>query len=134
MKRSEARILNTHTGSLPRPSDLAELILTREQGQPIDEAAFKQRAREAVHEVVARQAEIGLDVINDGEMSKPSYSTYVKDRLSGFDGESRPPRGGLVEAEDFPGYVRQVAPPQSRVRFPTAWAVSIARGFGRTSC
>jgi len=119
MKRSETRILTTHTGSLPRPSDLAELILTREQGQPIDEAAFEQRAREAVHEVVAHQAEIGRDVINDGEMSKPSYSTYVKDRLSGFEGESRPPRGGLVEAEDFPGYVRQVDPSQSRVRFPT---------------
>ena len=119
MRRSETHILTTHTGSLPRPADLAEMMLRREEGQPVDEAVLENRVREVVRETVQQQAEIGLDVINDGEMSKPSYSTYVKDRLSGFNGPSQRPFGGSLEAEDFPGYVRSVSPSQNRVRFPS---------------
>ena len=118
MRHSETHILTTHTGSLQRPPDLVELMLQREEGRIVDEAALDNRVREVVRDTVQQQADIGLDVINDGEMSKPSYSTYVKDRLTGFDGPSRPPFGGGLEAEDFPGYARTVNPSQSRVRFP----------------
>ena len=119
VQRSQSHLLTTHTGSLPRPSDVTEMMLAREEGQPIEEAALTSRIEQAVRDVVAHQTKTGLDVINDGEMSKPSYSTYVKDRLSGFEGASRPRVGGSLEAEDFPGYVRAVNPSQSRVRFPT---------------
>lgn len=86
MKRSTERFLTTHTGSLPRPDDLIRIMYAKEEGVPVDHAALKARIREAVAEVVRRQAEAGVDLINDGEMSKPSYATYVKDRLDGFGG------------------------------------------------
>ena len=119
MRRSERRLLTTHTGSLPRPPDLVTLMLAREAGEPVDEALLARRVAEATREVVTRQADAHIDVVNDGEMSKPSYSTYVKDRLSGFDGEGRPPSGGTVEAEDFPGYARAADPSRAQLRFPT---------------
>jgi len=119
MQRSQSRILTTHTGSLPRPAELVELMLQREEGRAVDAADLSNQIDAAVREVVERQVELGIDVVNDGEMSKPSYSTYVKDRLSGFEGPSHRPLGGTAEAEDFPGYVRPVDPAQSRVRFPS---------------
>lgn len=81
-------IPTTHTGSLPRPDDLIQLVWAIEDGIPVDTAALERRVAEAVDECVRRQVEAGLTVVNDGEMSKPSYATYVKDRLSGFEGES----------------------------------------------
>ena len=84
MKRSTERFLTTHTGSLPRPDDLIRMMYAKEEGVPVDPAALKARIRQAVAEVVRRQAEAGIDLINDGEMSKPSYATYVKDRLDGL--------------------------------------------------
>ncbi|MGH1488825.1 MAG: cobalamin-independent methionine synthase II family protein [Acidimicrobiales bacterium] len=81
-------ILTTHTGSLPRPDDLIQMIWAREDGIPVDDAAIAERVAEAVTECVRRQSEAGLSIVNDGEMSKPSYATYVKDRLDGFAGES----------------------------------------------
>ncbi|HYQ99722.1 MAG TPA: cobalamin-independent methionine synthase II family protein [Casimicrobiaceae bacterium] len=86
MKRSTERFLTTHTGSLPRPEDLIRAMYAKEEGVPVDLAALEQRVGSAVEEVVRKQAEAGVDVINDGEMSKPSYATYIKDRLSGFGG------------------------------------------------
>jgi 5-methyltetrahydropteroyltriglutamate--homocysteine methyltransferase len=86
MKRSTERFLTTHTGSLPRPEDLIRMMYAREEGVPIDSAALAERVASAVEEVVRKQAEAGVDVVNDGEMSKPSYATYVKDRFSGFGG------------------------------------------------
>src|SRR5687768_13908950 len=88
MKRSVDRILTTHTGSLPRPPDLVELIFDREEGREVDGAAFDERVRSAVAEVVEKQVGCGVDVVNDGEMGRVSYATYVKDRLTGFGGES----------------------------------------------
>lgn len=88
-------ILTTHTGSLPRPDDLVRMIMQREDGVPV--SGFDDRVREAVAEVVGRQVELGLDVVNDGEMSKFGYSTYVRDRLTGFEGEEADP---LVRADD----------------------------------
>ena len=88
MKRSTTRILTTHTGSLPRPWDLVDLLLAKERGQLTDRAAFDSRVRDSVAEVVRKQIDAGVDVLNDGEQGKFSYSTYVKDRLTGFEGES----------------------------------------------
>src|SRR2546421_9456027 len=84
--RSTDRFLTTHTGSLPRPDDLIQMMYARESGVPVDGAAVAARVRSAVTEVVKKQAEAGIDVMNDGELSKPSYATYIKDRLAGFGG------------------------------------------------
>ena len=85
MERSTDRILTTHTGSLPRPDDLLAMLQRKESGEAFDPVALALRVRSAVAEIVRKQTEAGLDVVNDGEMGKPSYSTYVKDRLSGFE-------------------------------------------------
>src|SRR5215472_16949774 len=90
MKRSTERFLTTHTGSLPRPNDLVQIMFAKEEGLSVDAAVLKACIRAAVAAVVERQVEAGIDTVNDGEMSKPSYATYIKDRLHGFDGESRP--------------------------------------------
>ena len=86
MQRSADRFLTTHTGSLPRPDDLIRVMYAKEEGVPVDREALAARIRSAVAEVVNKQAQAGVDLINDGEMSKPSYATYIKDRLSGFGG------------------------------------------------
>ena len=88
MIRSTDRILTTHVGSLPRPEDLIQIMFAKEEGIPVDRVAMAERVRSAVGEVVSRQIEAGIDIVNDGEMSKPSYATYIKDRLAGFGGES----------------------------------------------
>jgi 5-methyltetrahydropteroyltriglutamate--homocysteine methyltransferase len=86
MKTSQDRILTTHTGSLPRPPELRAVLVKKDQGEAYDKAELERLTRAAVIAIVRRQAEVGVDVINDGEMSKPGYSTYVADRLSGFAG------------------------------------------------
>jgi len=86
MKRSTERFLTTHTGSLPRPEDLIRMMYAREEGVPVEPAALAARVASAVEEVVRKQTAAGIDVVDDGEMSKPSYATYIKDRLSGFGG------------------------------------------------
>jgi 5-methyltetrahydropteroyltriglutamate--homocysteine methyltransferase len=104
MKRSTERILATHTGSLPRPADLLTLIQAMESstGEP---AVFSARVRSAVAEIVQAQVRAGVDVVNDGEMGKPSYATYVKDRLTGFEQESTPvPFAGPADLADFPEF------------------------------
>lgn len=99
MKRSVDRILTTHTGSLPRPAHLLEAMYAKEDGQ-VQLKDVEAGIRDAVGEVVRRQAEVGIDVLNDGEMSKIGYATYVKDRLTGFEGESA--MMNLAEVADFP--------------------------------
>src|SRR6516165_687975 len=86
MIRSTERFLTTHTGSLPRPDDLVRIMYAKEEGIPVDHQALAERVRTAVAEVVKKQADIGVDIVNDGETSKPSYATYIKDRLDGFGG------------------------------------------------
>ncbi len=86
MQRSTERFLTTHTGSLPRPDDLIRIMYAKEEGIPVEPGALAARVRSAVAEVVRKQVEAGIDIVNDGEMSKPSYATYVKDRLAGFGG------------------------------------------------
>ena len=89
--------------SLPRPDDLLELLKAKEAGQPIDAAAFHARVREATFQVVRQQLDAGLDVINDGELGKIDYSTYIKERLTGFEGETTA-NPGSREANLFPGF------------------------------
>jgi 5-methyltetrahydropteroyltriglutamate--homocysteine methyltransferase len=84
MKRSSDRILTTHVGSLPRPEDLRQLILKRQQGEAIDEAAFAARVKRAVAETVARQTEAGIDIVADGEMGRIGFIPYVNERLNGI--------------------------------------------------
>ena len=118
MKRSTDRFLTTHTGSLPRPDDLVRAMFAREEGVPVDGAALAARIRSGVADVVRKQAEAGLDVIDDGELSKPSYATYVKDRLAGFGGTSQPLQ--YQDLVDFPDLAKRVFgdPGRSRRRTP----------------
>jgi len=99
MKRSTDRFLTTHTGSLPRPADLIRTMFAKEEGVPVDGTALEQRVAEAVAEVVRKQVDAGVDIVDDGEMSKPSYATYIKDRLSGFGGE-----GNTFVYQDLVGF------------------------------
>ena len=87
MQRSTDRILTTHAGSLPRPPSLLPMVFAQESGESVDADEFEAGVRSAVKETVRKQVVAGVDVVNDGEVSKPSYATYVKDRLTGFGGE-----------------------------------------------
>lgn len=108
MSASTDRILSTHTGSLPRPRAMLELVMARERGEPVAPETFEATTDEAVHMVVERQREIGIDIVGDGEMGKPSYATYVKDRLTGFADESEmaPPADLLA----YPSYAARIWP------------------------
>jgi 5-methyltetrahydropteroyltriglutamate--homocysteine methyltransferase len=107
MKRSTDRILTTHTGSLPRPADLLPLISAAEKGELSDITRMHTRVRSAVAEVVRKQIDAGVDIVNDGEASKPSYSTYVKDRLSGFHGEADVM--AIADLADYPEFGERFA-------------------------
>ena len=122
MKRSTERILTTHTGSLARPPELLQMLVAREEGKPVDPGVFDATVRGAVLEKVKRQVEAGIAIINDGEQSKISFATYVRERLHGFGGadESRPV--GL-EARQFPAWAVRRATPYRRpaCNAPVAW-------------
>jgi 5-methyltetrahydropteroyltriglutamate--homocysteine methyltransferase len=90
MKRSDKQILTTHVGSLRRPPGLIQMLAAQQEGKAVDKAAFDTAVADAVKDSVRRQAEVGLSVVNDGEMSRASYATYISDRLSGFDGPENP--------------------------------------------
>jgi 5-methyltetrahydropteroyltriglutamate--homocysteine methyltransferase len=107
MQRSTERILTTHVGSLGRPHDLLEIMREKEHGRPYDADGYAKRVTTAVADVVEEQARCGVDVVTDGEMSKVSFLTYVKDRLAGFDasqGERLMPPSWQVEIDAFPEY------------------------------
>ncbi len=102
------RILTTHTGSLPRPDDLIAIMWAVGDGVPVDQEALAERVAQAVQETVDKQVEAGISIINDGEMSKPSYATYVKDRLDGFGGKS-PEKYFFADLADYPKSMEIVA-------------------------
>jgi 5-methyltetrahydropteroyltriglutamate--homocysteine methyltransferase len=118
MQRSTERFLTTHTGSLPRPESLVRTMFAKEEGVPVDPGALAVAIRAAVASVVEKQLAAGIDIVNDGEMSKPSYATYIKDRLNGFGGETR----ALVYQDlvDYPEFAKRVFgdPGRSRRRTP----------------
>jgi 5-methyltetrahydropteroyltriglutamate--homocysteine methyltransferase len=118
MHRSTDRFLTTHTGSLPRPDDLVRMMYAKEEGVPVDRAALGARIRAAVADVVKKQADAGIDLVNDGEMSKPSYATYVKDRLEGFGGTGN--TFVYQDLADFPNLAKRVFgdPGRSRRKTP----------------
>lgn len=107
MKISNERILTTHVGSLPRSKAVTDLVFAKENNEIIDEAQFNNTIKEAVDTVVARQVKSGVDIVGDGEMSKISYATYIKDRITGFAGDS--PRNPPKDLEDFPGFLQRAA-------------------------
>ena len=115
MQRSTDRILTTHTGSLPRPDDLVSLLERHDQREARSEPRFQERVSSAVKEIVQKQATAGVTVVNDGEMSKVGYSTYLTDRVTGFSEQSRPmPR--QVEAGQFPEYYQAHGTPGRMIK------------------
>jgi 5-methyltetrahydropteroyltriglutamate--homocysteine methyltransferase len=94
------RFLTTHIGSLPREEELMQIMFAREDGIPLDQAALEEKITRAVEDVVARQVRSGVDIVNDGEMPKPSYATYIKDRLNGFGGTGN--SFLFQDVEDYP--------------------------------
>jgi 5-methyltetrahydropteroyltriglutamate--homocysteine methyltransferase len=118
MKRSVDRVLTTHTGSLPRPADLIRMMFAREEGVPVDGPALAARICTAVAEVVRKQTDAGITVVSDGELSKPSYATYIKDRLNGFGGTSQALQ--YRDLVDFPEMAKRVFgdPGRSRRKTP----------------
>lgn len=107
METTKGRILTTHVGSLPRSAEVTRLVFGREHGEVVDPAEFDGVVEAAVCDVVARQCAAGIDVVSDGEMSKISYATYIKDRITGFEGDS--PRNPPADLEDFPGFLERQA-------------------------
>src|SRR5262247_3896451 len=105
---SPDRILTTHVGSLPRPHDLLDLMKAKLAGASYDRAAYDDLVRRAVADVVRKQVECGIDIVCDGEQSKPGFFTYVRERLSGF--EARPQQRRTLfaaELDAFPEYYAQ---------------------------
>jgi 5-methyltetrahydropteroyltriglutamate--homocysteine methyltransferase len=104
--QSVDRFLTTHTGSLPRPDDLIEMVIATQRGDDVDPAVLEDRITSAVFESTRRQVEAGVDIINDGEMSKPSYATYVLQRLTGFGGSSN--SFPFADLKEFPRVAARV--------------------------
>mgnify|MGYP001453676409 CR=1 FL=1 len=126
MKISTDRILTTHVGSLPRPSDLFDLLIKEERSEPHDAEALKKRAASAVREVVAKQVANGIDSVSDGDMGKISYTFYVRHRLSNIDpsqppGAEPPREGANQDILDHPDFAERVAKERS------GWALSFGR-------
>ena len=101
------KILTSHVGSLPRTQEVVDFIFAREQGRDYDQAAFDACMTTAVAETVAKQKDAGVDILSDGETSKISYATYVKDRYTGFDGDS--PRNAPADLKKFPSFLKRLA-------------------------
>ncbi len=117
MKRSTDRILTTHAGSLPRPPDLLAMIEAGAEVHAVDANGFAARLRTAVGEIVNRQAELGIDVVDDGEYGKPGFVSYINERLSGFEIDrertGRDPWQGSREARSFPEYYAAPSSPRA---------------------
>ena len=127
MKRSTSRILTTHTGSLPRSPELQELLRRREDRQAFDAESFHASVRDAVGDILDRQQRAGIDVVNDGEQGRSQYATYVKERLTGFEGERMVRSRPRLDDADFPEYAATQTTlssrnmPQPACTGPIAW-------------
>jgi len=107
MRRSEGRILTTHTGSLPRPKALTELFARRTYGEAVDEAAIAREGQAATRAILPLQVEAGLDVINNGEQERDSFALYIRHRLTGIGGQSQ--RAGFGDLDNYPDYKQAFA-------------------------
>ena len=127
MKRSESKILTTHTGSLPRSPEQQDVLVVREERRQFDQSAFDSSVRRAVADVVKMQIDAGIDVINDGEQGRSQYATYVKERLTGFEGELAVRTRPRLDDADFPEFAEIRASstsanmPQPVCSGPIAW-------------
>ncbi len=127
MKRSATRILTTHTGSLPRSPELQDMLRQREEQRDFDESVFHASVSEAVAATVARQQAAGIDVVNDGEQGRSQYATYVKERLTGFEGERLVRSRPRLDDADFPDFAATQVHmssrnmPQPACTGPIAW-------------
>src|SRR5579863_4053436 len=102
MKTSTERILTTHVGSLPRPQDVVDLLFAQDRGEPVDQALFDSTMKRGVADAIQKQQESGVDIVSDGETSKISYATYIRHRLTGFEGDSSRPTP--QDLDDYPEY------------------------------
>ncbi len=110
MKQSHERILTTHVGSLPRPQEVVDQLFTQDSGADYDEADFDETMTRNVREIAQRQVDAGVDIISDGEMSKISYVTYMRHRLTGFDVTGTlPPRATPRDIDDYPAFRERLA-------------------------
>lgn len=129
MKRSTDRILTTHVGSLVRPPDVLKAILERVAGRPVDEAAFQKAVASGVKDVVRKQAEVGIDIPSDGEFSKPTFTSYVAERLGGL-GDVPPgakPYAYAKLTDEFPGFMAQYNAMYKTIWMPTAVPQDLVR-------
>ena len=123
MKRSLDRILTTHVGSLPRPADLLEMNDARANGRPVDTGRWAARVKSAIGDVVRMQREAGVDIVNDGELSKSSWSSYVNDRLGGFAESVSRGQGSLATGRDKKAF-QEFYDEYDRIQpFRTNWSV-----------
>ena len=102
-----SKIKTTHVGSLPRSKELSELLFRKDKKELFDQSQLDKIIEDNVNKIVKKQIDIGIDIISDGEMSKISYATYVKDRIQGFSGESE--RKAPKDLDDFPSYKEKIA-------------------------
>lgn len=125
MKHSTERILTTHAGSLPQPDELKAMTVARNSGQPYDQEALQRLVRTAVAEVVKKQVECGLDIINDGELGKPNFSRYARERLSGFVERSAKPeeRPSTIFGRDIKEFPQYFQKRLTTVRGENVWRV-----------
>ncbi len=123
------RISTTHVGSLPRSQEVVDFIFAREREEPFDQAAFDACMTAAVSGTVRKQAEAGVDIVSDGETSKISYATYVKDRYTGFDGDS--PRNAPADLKMFPGFLQRLADDGGTPQYARPMCVGEVRSKGQ---
>ncbi|ETX26635.1 cobalamin-independent methionine synthase II family protein [Roseivivax isoporae] len=122
-------VQSTHVGSLPRSQEVVDFIFARERQEPYDPAAFSAAMKRAVSEVVRRQVEAGIDIVSDGETSKISYATYVKDRYTGFGGDS--PRNAPADLKLYPTFLDRVARSGGTPRYARPMCVGEVRSKGQ---
>jgi 5-methyltetrahydropteroyltriglutamate--homocysteine methyltransferase len=122
-------LLTTHVGSLPRSQEVVDFLFARERGEPYDPAAFAATMTRAVSETVRRQVEAGIDIVSDGETSKISYATYVKDRYSGFAGDS--PRNAPADLKMFPSFLKRLADSGGTPKYARPMCVGEVRPTGQ---
>ena len=123
------RIRTTHVGSLPRSQEVVDFIFARERGEDYDAAAFDAAMTAAVSETVRRQKAAGIDIVSDGETSKISYATYVKDRYTGFDGDS--PRNAPADLKRFPTFLKRLAEGGGTPQYARPMCVGEVRSKGQ---
>lgn len=124
-----SKILTTHVGSLPRTQDVVDFIFAREREEPYDQNDFDACMTQAVHDTVGKQKAAGVDIVSDGETSKISYATYVKDRYTGFDGDS--PRNAPADLKQFPSFLKRLADDGGTPQYARPMCIGEVRSKGQ---